>query len=177
MEPGRRVSEEWEPAGESLERRVKHRGQGQEETLVPAVRLFTCPSGPSSTARRASSGAQRNRPPQLWVSDVSCRVSSIGSRGRASGGPKNRGLVIIILRVSSGRRIGGNLESFREVMVPGRCACTRGECLHWPGQVQLRKQPARVGATKQVLGACNSTHKSAEVQSLGSAMWSLLARR
>lgn len=127
------MSEEWEPGDASLERRVKHRGQGEEETLIPASRLLTCPSGPSSTARRASSGAQRNRPQRLWVSDVLCRVSSVCSPVRVSGGPKNRELVIIILRVSRGRRIGSDLESFGKVVASGLCACTRGECLHWPG--------------------------------------------
>lgn len=137
------MSEEWEPGDASLERRVKHRRQGEEETLVPAARLLTCPSGPSSTARKASSGAQRNRPQRLRVSDVSCRVSSVCSRVQVSGGPKNRGLVIIILRVSRGRRIGGDLESFGKVVASGLCTHTR-RVLTGLGQVQQRGPPARV---------------------------------
>lgn len=55
----------------------------------------------------------------LRVSDVLCRVSSVCNRGRVSGSPKNKGLAIIILRVLSGRRIGGDLESFGEVVTSG----------------------------------------------------------
>lgn len=170
-------SQEWEPGGGSLEQRVKHRGQGQEETLVPSARLLTCPSGTSSTARRASSGAQRNRPQLLRVSDVLCRVSSVCSRGRVRGCPKNKGLAIIILRVSSGRRIGGDSESFGKLWRPGSVPAHAVSAYTGLGQVQRRRPPARVWATKRVLGPGNNTHRSAEVQSLGSAMWSLLARR
>lgn len=94
-------------------------------------------------ARRASSGAQRNRPQRVRVSDVPCRVSSVCSRVEVSGGPKNRGLVIIILRVSRGRRIGGDLESFGKVVASGLCMHTR-RVLTGLGQVQQRGPPARV---------------------------------
>lgn len=49
-----------------------------------------CPSGPSSTARRAGSGALRN--PRSVVSGVRYRVSRVSSRGRVSCGRKTGGL-------------------------------------------------------------------------------------
>lgn len=61
MEPGGRVSYKWEAVGGSLERRDKHRSQSQQETLVPAAGRLICASRPSSSARRASSGAQPSR--------------------------------------------------------------------------------------------------------------------
>ncbi|CAO2612314.1 hypothetical protein LEMLEM_LOCUS15566 [Lemmus lemmus] len=127
-----------------------------------------CPSGPSSTVRRAGSGAQQNRQPR-WrsVSGVRCPVwvFSVCSLGRVSGGRRIGEFVIDVPRASSGKRIGGDLAVFLgKLWGPGSVCAHAVSVYIGRGQVQPAEATCEGLGPLQLLGPGLRTSKSAPIQ-------------